>query len=632
MDTFDLRELLRPIVQYPTPKDQNRIKVVITTNNETTKYILSDLNKSASLREVRRCLSTNGDVLMSKQDSQFCNKSKDKIQLECEDDFKLEDILIPEDDFYSVYIEKNSTKPNFIKLSRRLSLNKGRRKKSSDGSIVIASKSAFSIKNSHIMNVTVNDNLKRIHEKTNEDFNKFWERSFDHQDIVPPLKSSVNLKIYDIIYYEKGSIRLSRKDLEVTNEYVKAITDALDEGQSDANKKDALNKVGEEFGFFWAQEIKLGGKSQSARLASSTSTNKYKAVGGDITKCNDEGEWLESLSSYESWVIIGHDDKLSLYELLPEGLKSRIKNVIGMKVLHSDILNIKMPESIYPVPKPSNIITFKNHKIFVSIINNTNRKHLDNNVFAIRVDYQNPESPYLIIHHHLGMVIEDSSSINLSVPWIIIGYNDKFPTDEFSKTSCIENIKHIWTKDGTDTEIKLPKPIYKDYCWISTCVLDCEENPGYEFGMSNIVISHHFCQSDNIKVKICCNQHDLSDGPNLTPLIFKINCAIVLGTSDTNKSHPFIVSMDNHNWRESWSFTNLLRQHNNNSIFTGNSWHLPDNENYIFASPLYSSSSESLGPCCSLLLNINRKCPIVKSFNGNPKCMVSCFQYRNTKP
>ncbi|CAG8807230.1 43555_t:CDS:2, partial [Gigaspora margarita] len=598
-NTFDLSELLKPIVQHPTPKDQSRIK-------------------SASLGEVRRHLSANGDVLMGKQDSQFCSKSKDKIQLYCEDDFKLEDILIPEEDFYSVYIEKNLTKPNFVEISRRLNLNKGRRKESSDGSIVAASKSAFSIKSPHLMNVTVNNNLKRIHEKTNEDFKKFWERSFDHQVIVPSLQSSVDLKNYDIIYYEKGSIRLSSKDLEVTDEYIRAITDALDEGQNDACKREALNKVGKEYGFFWAQEIKLGGKSQNA---SSTSINNYDAIGGDITKCNNEDEWLESLSSYENWVIIEYDDKLSLYELLTEELKSRIKKAFGMKILHSDILNIKMSESIYPVPKPPNIVTFKNHKIFVSMINNTsdaNNKNLSNNVFAIRVDYQNPESPYFIIHR-LGMVIKNSPPINISAPWIIIGYDDKFPIEQFSKTSCIEHIEHIWTKDSTDTEIKLPKPIYQDYCWISTCVLDCEENPGYEFGMSNIVISHHFCQSDNKKVKICCNQHNLSDHSILTPLIFKINCAIVLGTSDTKKSHPFIVSMNNHNWKESkenWYFTDLLlKQHNNNSIFTGNNWNLPDNENYIFASLLYSSSSEFFGPCCSLLLNINRKCPIVKSFN-----------------
>ncbi|CAG8817880.1 24534_t:CDS:2, partial [Racocetra persica] len=176
--------------------------------------------------------------------------------------------------------------------------------------------------------------------------------------------------------------------------------------------------------------------------------------------------------------------------------------------------------------------------------------------------------------------IKDPPPINLSVPWMIIGYDDKLPIEPLSKSFCVE---YIWSKDGTDTEIKLTKPTHQDYCLISTCVLDCEENPGYEFGMSNIVISHHFCQPENIKMK-----------------------------------HPFIVSKNKQNWKDNWS---LLRPLNN--IFTGNSWYIPDSENYVFASLLYSSSSESSEQCCPLLLNINRKYPIVKSFNGVPKCMVT---------
>ncbi|CAG8508881.1 4382_t:CDS:2 [Racocetra fulgida] len=466
IDISYLRELLRPTVQHTIPKDQKRIKVVTITNKETTtKYVLNDLDKSASLGEVRRSLSANDDILMGKQNSQFCNKSKDKIHFDCEDNFKLEDILIPEDDFYSVYIEKNQKKPNFIEISHRLSLNKGLRKGSNDDSIVTANKSAFSIKNPHIMNVTLNDNFRRTHGKTSEDFNKFWERSFDHQDTIPPLQSSVVLD-YDVICFEKGSIRLLRKDLEVTDEYVKAIEDALDESQR---------------------------KSQSAKPMNYTNIRNYKAVGGDITKCNNEEEWLESLSSYENWVIIGYNDKLSLYELLPESLKLKIKVIIGMKYFSS--------------------------------------------VFAIRVDYQNPESPYFIIHC-LSTATKVPPPINLSVPWMIIGYDDKFPIEPLSKSFCIE---YIWSKYGTDTEIKLTKPIYQDYCLISTCVLDCEENPGYEFGMSNIVISHHFCQPENIKMKVCSSQHDLSNNSTLAPLIFKVNCAIILGTSDAKKQHPFIT-------------------------------------------------------------------------------------------
>ncbi|CAG8842557.1 21520_t:CDS:2, partial [Racocetra persica] len=180
-----------------------------------------------------------------------------------------------------------------------------------------------------------------------------------------------------------GSITLSRKDLEATDDYIKAVEDALDEDQ----KVEAL-----------VEEIKLGGKFM--QVVTQNGERRKKTVGGDHAKSQNTSDWLKSLESCDEWEIVGYGSKLPLYLLLPEELQSRIKRLNGRKVLYSNVYNVSIIRGynlrlpvVEPVPLPSNISTLRDCQIFAAILNKVDRRPYQN-VFSIRIDYLTEETPH----------------------------------------------------------------------------------------------------------------------------------------------------------------------------------------------------------------------------------------------
>ncbi|CAG8762268.1 16026_t:CDS:1, partial [Dentiscutata heterogama] len=221
-----------------------------------------------------------------------------------------------------------------------------------------------------------------------------------------------------------------------------------------------------------AQEFKLGGKllrvvkNQTEGIMQHQLNNqefgvnesdKLKVLGGDVEKIaryNNESEWLESLRIYDNCEIIMYNDKLSLYELLPEKLKLKVRKVNGLKVFYSNVLttNYFRGHFIIKIPKPPSISTFKGYKIFASIFNTVNREPF--NTFSIRIDYQDSDNPYFVIHC-LEPVTENSTPTSLLIPWMVIGYEENLPSEPFSINPA-SYIKYIWTKNHDEAEIEIP--------------------------------------------------------------------------------------------------------------------------------------------------------------------------------
>ncbi|KAF0561619.1 kinase-like protein [Gigaspora margarita] len=182
------------------------INAIIVNNGHCT-FTFEDLDKSTYLRDVRRRLSTEKDLLLGRQNVYFYDRLGEKISRDHENNYILEDILIPDGSDFSFYIESDLSTPSFPKIVQFLDLDKGR--KFDDGIINTANNQAFTIKN--------------LHEK-------------------------------DINIQNEYSINIG----EISDEYVKAIEDALDDNKSVEEKRDALNEIGKEFGHFWMQDVKLG--------------------------------------------------------------------------------------------------------------------------------------------------------------------------------------------------------------------------------------------------------------------------------------------------------------------------------------------------------------------------------------
>ncbi|CAG8540802.1 7526_t:CDS:2 [Cetraspora pellucida] len=608
-------------------------KVIIITDDGESSYTLENFDKSMQLGEVRKRLFFDKNVLMG-QNANFCHKDKNKIPITFENNYVLEMILIQQDKvFYAFHITKDRSKPSFPEIAKRLDLDKGLNKQE-DGSIIAASAPAFRIKNLHMADIIIENKFDSVNRQTNKNFEELWIKSFEEvsSTLINNFESQeMFLNEYEIMRYVKCSIRLSYLNLEPTEEYVEAIKDALDKNLSKAQRRKELNKVGEKYGFFFAQEIKLGGKLQrigrnqtegitQSKLNDQDSDisefDKFKVLGGDVVKFakyNDTPEWLKSLKYYDNCEIIFYDDKLSLYELLSEKLKSKIRRVNSMKVFYSNVFTTNYFRSrlITKVPKPPTISTFKGYKIFASIFNTTDREPF--NTFSIRIDYQDLDNPYFAIHC-LEPVTENSPQISLLIPWMVIGYEENLPSKPFSINSTKNYIKHIWTKDHDDAEIVIPGLITQKHCWIGTCVLHCDENPGYVLGKSEIATSYHFCQKGN-HMSICCNQHDLSTkSTNLATrrLKFKVNCAIIFNTDDPTISRPLIIEPEGQIWENRENMKHQKK--NKDNIFTMRRWLLPRDERLIFAS-LFGSNTYKYR-CYPFFLNISQDYFIIKSLEN----------------
>ncbi|CAG8575025.1 16521_t:CDS:2 [Cetraspora pellucida] len=506
----------------------HRLIGVIVSSDESFKEFEiepSDINKVLlmTLDEMREYLCQEGLALIGRQNTNFRNAFKNKIPLAREPECKLKDILIMtnediQDGSFSFYLEKDLKKPGFPEIVDRLHIDRGYKK--NNDNIEPANRKAFRVRKPHMMDVIIEQKLEQ------------------HNSENPGRK---------LLIVKKGSIRLLQEDLEPTQEYINAVEIALTQPDNQ-RRREALNRIGEEYGFFWSKDIRLGGQ---------LCVNDEQAT--DLTD-------LENLKLFEHWQIIEHNELLSLFNLLPQELISRIKEVIGMKLLHNDILNIAVPRNcscvIQHIHRPQGISTFNGVKIFTSVVVMNNVKPY-RNVFGIRVDYQNNENPYVVIHR-IGPA---RHPFKLSIPWIHSALNVK-------------------------------------NCWLGTCVLNPDDNPGYAFGHSRNVIGYHFRNAGNINTQICGYQYNLQDDRISNTLRFRINCAIITQTPNFR-----VVGPTGQQWRyRPCRLTYILA---NSRTYTGNRWNLLPGA--IFASINYTDTDFNDH---SLFLNIHRKYPITKSLNS----------------
>ncbi|CAG8696278.1 3374_t:CDS:2 [Gigaspora rosea] len=278
---------------------------------------------------------------------------------------------------------------------------------------------------------------------------------------------------------------------------------------------------------------------------------------------------LEILRHFEKWQIIERNELLSLYNLLPQELITNIKKVIGMKLLYYDISSAHMPKNrnsiTIRIRKPKVISTFDDVKIFTSVIVK-NEARAYRNIFGIRVEYQNKENPYIVIHR-IGPA---RKHFEFSIPWMLIGYEENLPIEPFID----DPIDYIWTKN------------------------------------------YHFRNNaENNATKICCYQYDPQTEQIRNTLKFEINYAIIPDTPIFKVTSPV-----EHEWK--YRPCRLQYPLKNSRTFTGNKCLLNTRQKAIFASIHYSDVQGH-----PLLLNVHKKYPIRKSLNNVPKNFSASVGY-----
>ncbi|KAF0450002.1 remodeling and spacing factor 1-like isoform x1 [Gigaspora margarita] len=553
-----------------------RISGSVIANGEvvnTFDLSINDVNIKTPLDELREYLTRKNLVIVGIQNSNFRNKFEYKIPVISENEYQFNDILVStvganDDGDFSFFIEKDLKKPGFPEIVRNLNITNGCRLVQDN--VITTNKIAFRIKKPHLMEVIIHQNLEQIEDTGKQKFH---------------------------VRCEKGTIRLLPADLVATEEYVQAVEDALNEDLNPDPRDaiDALIKVGRDYGFFWPKEIKLGGEFQ-------------------MDEQTENIEELENLKHYENWKVIKRSDLTSLYELLPERLITKIKEAIGMKVLHRNNLSVHMPKGhsilTQHIPKPSGVTTFNGVKIFASVIV-LNEARPYRNSFAIRIEYMDDENPYLVIHR-IGPA---KKSFNLFIPYMLIGYKEELPTEKFSNAlNYIYTIRFLYNGNN---QIEHPN-LENGYCTIGCPVLKCRDNPGYNFGKSKDAISFHFRRrNERNGTELCCESYDIQDDQTTNELVFEINCAVIeKNTPDFEVIEPT---------EQKWEYKNYnlpLFQGKNSRTFTGNRWKLFRHPKTIFASIQYFDH-----PNHPHFLNIHKKYPIAKSLNVIPDNLRSHIGY-----
>ncbi|CAG8490755.1 16583_t:CDS:2 [Gigaspora margarita] len=199
--------------------DKQHINVIIIINNERHKFTINELDKSSSLKEVRKRLSTEKNLLLGRQNIYFYDRFKEKISRDYENNYTLEKILISDGPDFLFCIEIDHLMPSFPRIVQRFDLDRGQ---IFDNKVMnSANKKAFSIKDLHEKNINIQNEY------------------------------SINIGESNTVYNTTSSVNFSQKDLLVNDDYIKAIKGALDDSKSIEEQRKALDQVGKEYGYFW---------------------------------------------------------------------------------------------------------------------------------------------------------------------------------------------------------------------------------------------------------------------------------------------------------------------------------------------------------------------------------------------
>ncbi|CAG8692925.1 8915_t:CDS:1, partial [Dentiscutata erythropus] len=207
-----------------------KIKGVVATERGVSNEFdlnLSKVDIKMPLDRLREYLTQNNLVLVGKQNSNFRNKFEYKVPFINESDWRLEEILVQTDGTtelerdFTFFIDKDLSRPGIPEIVMNLNIARGCIK-NKDGTIVQADKSAFRIRNPHLMEVITHQHLEQIEENNRGGLQ---------------------------VCCEKATIRLLPEDLEATDDYITAIEGALKKN-STSEKKEALNEVCNDYGFF----------------------------------------------------------------------------------------------------------------------------------------------------------------------------------------------------------------------------------------------------------------------------------------------------------------------------------------------------------------------------------------------
>ncbi|KAF0472551.1 chitin synthase regulatory factor chr2 [Gigaspora margarita] len=359
------------------------------------------LSKDAKLDEVRNELMKSkhsDDVCIMGSNCRFLDFSRDKAEIEPDDESNY-DLLEIVDDKHTLYIiQKNEFNLTKLMFEKGLMIK-------DDGSITRAPEQAFEIINDKIIIKKICSYEDKVHECKHETTAECkrslifdgklstwseWCPAFLNLNLSCKIQKNTNHETktkHSCERIKKGELLISDADFKVKEEFINDIKNALNDTEDKISK---LRKVSEKYGHFYARRLILGGvaikneeytkssetdgtqingtfsvhgnknnnsndgntkntKIIDAQVSNDTKHNSNDSyinnyeeiIGGKFPDDKDKNQWRKSLTDGATWEIIGYDKIHSLFELLSESLQKEILGVFGHQILKAKIEEIE---------------------------------------------------------------------------------------------------------------------------------------------------------------------------------------------------------------------------------------------------------------------------------------------------
>ncbi|PKC62962.1 hypothetical protein RhiirA1_520482 [Rhizophagus irregularis] len=432
-----------------------------------------------------------------------------EIELENEKIFFLENIIDNVNSYYFLYLIKNS-RPSWKILNEKCKLDYGCTM-SFDG-IEKADKRAFIMKDCELTEIKTGGHERgKLEFESKEDWMKktnLFIGDCDDVNILNFVKLGLSSKkglkdenfnnevksTYQYTELAKASLRVSKKNLVLTEDFESDINDAIE-----SKDPGEFRKITKRYGQFIPTEIILGGRvytkdikislessadnsiegsvntsvgsldlrmeynsNNSSKKSKFYSSNRTKILGGRHSNDEnfDEKAWIESLEDYQNWVCIEYNDPISIFQFLPDDLRKKTIESIGKRILYTSTEDYDY--ELYELGRHG-IFELKN---LPNLPDNIFNEEADSDVFATVVDTgedsknvffncqilkKQKARPSIIIH---GIIQEKFKQLKyqLKIKIMIIGFDIDFnhilsdtsvllykDIEYISKSSCLFN-------------------------------------------------------------------------------------------------------------------------------------------------------------------------------------------------
>ncbi|GBC02705.1 hypothetical protein RclHR1_04770003 [Rhizophagus clarus] len=425
--------------------------VPVCVNILNVRSSLKKLNLHDNLSKIREILSCDTKLTFLK------NIDGSPIEVEDERNFLLKEILTTDAwNNQSIYLRKQIY---WDTLNENHKLDYGRIM--SDEGTKTADKRAFKLKDFDELKeidrhgkgtVEINSNEELIKNKNllfniDVSINNLAKLGLSREVVQKKTFRDGTKLVYNYTEVGKATLKLSRDNLEPTEDFIKAVKVAI--------KSKDIKKITKNYGLFIPTEIIMGGRfytnetiitsenstennqntdinvgvnvdglslicQQKAAVGITNDNSIFRRVNNTIIlggKCDgvfDEDAWTGSLKDYQNWDCIEFNNPISIFQLIPYDLRKEFFMAIGKKILFTGILNCE-----YYLSRPGNHRKFElmrsNNDIPQNIFNIIQNEDADCDFFATAVDINENSKNVFFTCQVLKQKAEDGESMKPSI-------------------------------------------------------------------------------------------------------------------------------------------------------------------------------------------------------------------------